>query len=221
MDFLSKVKASFSETTNSTDLIDTYWPIIQNAIMEKSKDMIKEGLKDENIETVLNLTYETLPSPVRLILPKDKFIEYSISKKNDLLDMDSENIDNIVKTEEKQINYEKLLVDILAISIVADNKIEAHEISFIKEIINNDPFIYKKDIIINNVIDKVSFYISENYLENNKLIKKEIFNISIHLLDFNNNEQKQRLSDIINAFSEMSNHDTINILLNLKQNSGL
>lgn len=72
--------------TNVDEIMQAHWPKIEAVLVEKLVAVAGEKLNDEGyIETFFENGYEFLPVPVRLMLPKEKFVEYCMTKKEPLL----------------------------------------------------------------------------------------------------------------------------------------
>jgi len=70
----------------ANDYFDKSWPIIEKIVMDGLLSLAEEALKDEkNIKMFFEKTYELLPTGVRLVLSREKFVELSMKKRDPLL----------------------------------------------------------------------------------------------------------------------------------------
>jgi len=81
----SKAEESLGGIKDSSKVIDKYWPMIEGMLVKNFLSKTTTNLDDAALEKVLSTAYEALPAPVRLVLPKEKFIEFCLSKKGDIL----------------------------------------------------------------------------------------------------------------------------------------
>ena len=68
------------------DFIEQNWPKIENMLINSLLTVTEEKLKDDaTLEVLLGKAYEVLPIVVRLVLPREKFVEFSMKKRDSLL----------------------------------------------------------------------------------------------------------------------------------------
>ncbi len=75
-----------SSSTKLQDLFDQYYPkiepIIVNGLLKIAVDKLKD---DKSLNTIFLNAYKMLPLPVRLIIPKHRFLEFTMTHRDPLL----------------------------------------------------------------------------------------------------------------------------------------
>ena len=72
--------------SKSNDVYEEYWPKIESIIIEKALPLVENTLDNESGLIVLfEIAYEMLPGVVRIVLSKEKFVEFCLNKKEPLL----------------------------------------------------------------------------------------------------------------------------------------
>lgn len=67
-------------------LVDQHWQTIERVTVDGLLSVSAEKLKDDAmVKDVLERAYEALPTVVRLVLPRDRYLEIVIQKKQPLL----------------------------------------------------------------------------------------------------------------------------------------
>lgn len=70
----------------ANDALDKYWPKVEDIIVNGLLSTAEEKLKDDQmLENMIEKAYEVLPTAVRLILPRTKFIEFSMKRRDPIL----------------------------------------------------------------------------------------------------------------------------------------
>ena len=68
------------------DLFEQYRPEIENILVNGLLTVAEEKLQDtDTLQQVFEKGYEVLPTPVRLLLPRATFVEFSMKEKEPLL----------------------------------------------------------------------------------------------------------------------------------------
>ncbi len=75
-----------SSNSKLQDLFDQHYPIIEpfivNGLLKIAVDKLKD---DKSLNTIFLTAYKMLPIPVRLLIPKNRFLEFTIAHRNPLL----------------------------------------------------------------------------------------------------------------------------------------
>lgn len=70
----------------SNELIDQHWPKIERVVVDGMLNVASDKLKDEaSVMLVLERAYEALPTLVRLALPRERYLEIVVKRKEPLL----------------------------------------------------------------------------------------------------------------------------------------
>lgn len=73
-------------TSKSTDIFETYWPMIEESVVSGLLTATTDGLADETtLQTALERAYIILPPPLRLVLSRPKFVAFGMQKRDFLL----------------------------------------------------------------------------------------------------------------------------------------
>lgn len=68
------------------ELIDQHWPKIERVVVDGLLNTASDKLKDEaSVLLVLDKAYEALPTLVRLALPRERYLEIVVKRKEPLL----------------------------------------------------------------------------------------------------------------------------------------
>ncbi len=87
-DLAAQKKGAAVSSSNSKhkDLFDQYYPkiepIIVNGLLKIAVDKLKD---DKSLNTIFLTAYKMLPIPVRLIIPKNRFLEFTMTHRDPLL----------------------------------------------------------------------------------------------------------------------------------------
>jgi hypothetical protein len=69
--------------TIAKDKISELWPKIEKLIIEKALPLVEDKLQDDSdLELLFNKSYELLPTGIRLITNRDKFLMFCMQKKD-------------------------------------------------------------------------------------------------------------------------------------------
>jgi len=69
------------------ELIQAQWPKIEGLLLERLGPIAGDKINDDEFVTkAFENTYEFLPMPVRLVLPKEKFVSYCMDNKAPLIE---------------------------------------------------------------------------------------------------------------------------------------
>lgn len=88
---ISTTKQLASDSLNAgklraNDYFEQNWPRIESVIVSGFLTVTEDKLKDDKImEALLDKTYEVLPIAIRLVLPRAKFVEFSMKNRDSLL----------------------------------------------------------------------------------------------------------------------------------------
>jgi hypothetical protein len=94
----------------ANDAFDKYWPKVESIIVNGLLSTAEEKLKDDQmLENMIEKAYEVLPTAVRLILPRTKFIEFSMKRRDPIL----------IKVQEYKAKKE---ADLLSIEHITNEK---------------------------------------------------------------------------------------------------
>lgn len=70
----------------SNELIDHHWPKIERVVVDGMLNVASDKLRDEaSVMLVLERAYEALPTLVRLALPRERYLEIVVKRKEPLL----------------------------------------------------------------------------------------------------------------------------------------
>ncbi len=73
-------------TSRAIELYERYKPEIENILVNGLLTVAEEKLQDnETLQQVFEKGYEALPLPVRVVLPRSTFVEFSMKEKEPLL----------------------------------------------------------------------------------------------------------------------------------------
>jgi len=83
----SKAKAAIQSGKDSaSEAINKHWPMIEKVVVNGLVGLTQEKLNDEKFMTsTLGSIYELLPTPVRLVVSRDKFISSCLVNKEQVL----------------------------------------------------------------------------------------------------------------------------------------
>lgn len=90
-DALSNARTAVSEgiasgKSQANEMLTQYWPKIEYLIVNGLLTVAEEKLKDDEfVSAVVEKAYETLPTPVRLVLPRTLVIEYGMKQRQPML----------------------------------------------------------------------------------------------------------------------------------------
>lgn len=74
-----------AESINPLDLIEKQWSETEKFIVRKALPIIGSGISNEEMfNTVFEAAYEALPLPIRIILPRNTFLNYCENKRTNL-----------------------------------------------------------------------------------------------------------------------------------------
>lgn len=78
---------SFDNNTRKfNQSIEKQWPKIEEVLLKGMISIAEDKLNDEKfLASVFDKAYEVLPMPVRMLLPRDMFLQYCIQHKEPLL----------------------------------------------------------------------------------------------------------------------------------------
>ena len=70
----------------SNDLFLEYWPTIEKLIIKKVMPQVIDKLKeDDEVELILRKTFELLPTTIRLLTTREKFVRFFMNKKESII----------------------------------------------------------------------------------------------------------------------------------------
>ena len=94
-DIVKKVK--------SNDHFSILWPKIEKIIIEKALPQIVDKLRDDNeLELLFRKSFELLPTTIRLLTTRDKFISFCMKKKESIIHLIVEYKKDLRMIENKQ-----------------------------------------------------------------------------------------------------------------------
>ena len=68
------------------DLFERHWPKVEHVVVNGLISVAEEKLKDDQfLQSVFESAYELLPTAVRIVLPRTKFIEFSMQRREPIL----------------------------------------------------------------------------------------------------------------------------------------
>lgn len=206
---------NIKEDGNST--IDKYWPLVEDLLIKKLLSLTQDSLNDDKaLEKFFSTIYETIPTPVRIILPREAFIQFCLTQKEPLLnkvqsikqEIENNSINQNVTFNETPTLYEELLPELLALCIVADGHVESSEIKLATEVIMNDNILKDKEKALNNLSTHIGTLILEknNSLTTFKLKSMDIFTKISKIEDIN---EKERINIIVDGMLEVVANDSL------------
>ena len=72
--------------SKANDFLEQNWPKIEGVLVGTLLTVAEEKLKDDSaLEAVLDKAYELLPIAIRLVLPRTKFVEFGMKRRDPLL----------------------------------------------------------------------------------------------------------------------------------------
>jgi len=212
----TSVKKYAKETSKcADDIFESYWPEIEKLVLSSLVDVVEAGFEnDATLEIFFKTTYQVMPTPFRLIISKNKYVGFCMSKKETILkslskykeenknNMDNLNylaIDNTVSSTDETTTvsiYEKLMPELIAFCIVADGLVEDKEIELATAIINSDENISNKD----SAIESLSLYIETNISNKQSsdvLYKLNLSSFLAKVSKLEKQEEKERIDIIV------------------------
>ncbi|GEM_PF-7007633 len=91
-DSLSKARESSVNSIKSTkdkskQAIEKHWPVIERVVVDGLIDITEEKLRDEEfLKSSFENAYELLPTAVRFMINRDKFINFCVSRREPILE---------------------------------------------------------------------------------------------------------------------------------------
>lgn len=88
---IGSIKNSVAEMASSGadhafSIFEKNWPLIERILLDGLLSIAIEHLKDDElVRGIMEKVYETLPIGVRLVLPRDRYIEFAIRQREPLL----------------------------------------------------------------------------------------------------------------------------------------
>ncbi|ELR63163.1 hypothetical protein C942_04059 [Photobacterium marinum] len=74
-------------STKINEIIQSQWPKIEGILLERMIPLAGDKINDDEFITkAFENTYEFLPMPIRMLLPKEKFISYCLTHKEPLIE---------------------------------------------------------------------------------------------------------------------------------------
>jgi hypothetical protein len=205
---------SISEIPSS--IIEKHWAKVEKILYEILVNLANSKLNDdESLAFVFNKAYELMPTPIRLILPRNQFIQFCLNRKELIL----RKIPSYNELKNKQLNkkpiqsqtittlpnldiqnefYESLLPELLALCITADGTPETSEKELAFAIIENDDFITNKTQAFTRLEQNIESLTAKR-LKSMTIFKLQVANITTKIPKITQAEQKERIYIIVNG----------------------
>lgn len=222
---------------NNTDsMMEKYWPKVERLLYEGLGGVAENKLKDDkSLASAFEVAYEVMPTPVRLILPRDKFVGFCLERKEPILrklsSYKAEKIGLLPVTEDNNIAlqntkissnnniYQVLLPELIALCIAADGQIEESEIEIATAMIENDDFIEDKEMALKSLSNNIENLIAKRE-KSNAIFKMKSATIISKIPRVEKPEEKERLNIVIegmlSSVSEPGLAETKNITDSIK-----
>lgn len=200
--------------SSTESIIEKNWPKVEMVLYEGLIGLAENKLKDDkSLASAFETTYELMPTAIRLVLSREKFIDFCLTRKESILQKlsaykiektgimplsNSNNEELITSTKliESDSIYQSLLPEVIALCIAADGQIEESEIEIATEIIKNDNFIENKDFTINALYQTLES-LMEKKGKSQVIFKMHSTNIINKIPKITNSEEKERINIII------------------------
>lgn len=200
--------------SSTESIIEKNWPKVEMVLYEGLIGLAENKLKDDkSLASAFETTYELMPTAIRLVLSREKFIDFCLTRKESILQKlsaykiektgimplsNSNNEELITSTKliESDSIYQSLLPEVIALCIAADGQIEESEIEMATEIIKNDNFIENKDFTINALYQTLES-LMEKKGKSQVIFKIHSTNIINKIPKIINSEEKERINIII------------------------
>lgn len=202
------------DAKNNTDsMIEKHWPKVEAILYEGLIGLAENKLKDEeSLKSAFETAYEVMPTPVRLILPRDKFTRFCLDRKEPILrklsEYKAEKIEVSLPLPENNKTalthlisidntiYQSLLPELIALCIAADGRVEESEIETATILIENDDFIKDKEQALKIILDTLENLIAKRE-KSIAIFKMQSASIISKTSKITNLEEKERISIII------------------------
>ncbi len=200
---------------NSTEsIIEKNWPKVEMVLYEGLIGLAENKLKDDkSLASAFETAYELMPTAIRLVLSREKFIDFCLTRKESILQKLSDyrvektgiasfsnsNIEekiNSVKLIESDSVYQSLLPELIGLCIAADGKIEESEIELATAMIENDDFIKDKELAIKALLDSMESLITKRE-KSHAIFKIQAVNIISKINKITSFEEKERIVIVI------------------------
>jgi len=205
---------SISEIPNS--IIEKHWAKVEKILYEMLVNLANSKLNDEEaLAFAFDKAYELVPTPIRLILPRNQFIQFCLNRKELIL----RKIPSYNELKNKQLNkkpnqsqtistvpnsaiqnefYESLLPELLALCITADGTPEIVERELALAILENDDFINNKPQAFTRLEQNIET-LSAKRLKSITIFKLQVANITAKIPKITQAEQKERIYIIVDG----------------------
>jgi len=206
-------------TDNTNSIIEKYWPMIEQLLLEQLLLSVESGLNnDEIIEKIFFTAYDAIPFPVKLILPQKTFVKFCLNRKNTLLmkvkeykgsEKSSINVMQNATVEEHSTNlYSKILPELLALCIVADGIVEKSELQLATDIIMNDLILDDKEQALKDMEGHIGKLMVDK-INNQSIYKLKSMNIYSLISKIEDEDEKNRIDIIARGMAEIANKEYI------------
>jgi hypothetical protein len=214
------INETVTDSKNGTNsILDKYWPIVEELLLDKLLTVAGDSLNnDEALEQVFSTAYELIPTPVRLVLPRDTFIQFCMCKKEPLLKkLEEYKSSNKTPTKKETVIsmepaidnlYCELLPELLALCIVADGLIEKGEIQLATEIITHDTILEDKEKALNELATHVGSLIMQKSTAQS-VFKLKSMDVFSKISKITNENEKERIKIIVEGMVEVANEELI------------
>lgn len=210
------ITTSDSISNKSESIIEKHWAKVEKILYEMLVNLANSKLNDEEaLAFAFDKAYELVPTPIRLILPRNQFIQFCLNRKELIL----RKIPSYNELKNKQLNkkpnqsqtittlpnsaiqnefYESLLPELLALCITADGTPEMAEKELALAILENDDFIINKPQAFTRLEQNIET-LSAKRLKSITIFKLQVANITAKIPKITQAEQKERIYIIVDG----------------------
>lgn len=199
-----------------SSIIEKHWSKIEKILYEMLINMASSKLNDdEALAFVFDKAYEFMPTPIRLILPRNQFIQFCLSRKEFILRKipsynelkkkqintkvsQSQTIVTVPNSDTKNEFYESFLPELLALCITADGTPEIAEKKLALAILENDDLITNKTQAFKRLEQNIES-LSAKRLRSITIFKLQVANITAKIPKITQAEQKERIYIIVDG----------------------
>ena len=210
------ITTSDSISNKSESIIEKHWAKVEKILYEMLVNLANSKLNDEEaLAFAFDKAYELMPTPIRLILPRNQFIQFCLDRKEFILRKIPTYNDLKKQQADKKINqsqtvatlsnldaqnefYESLLPELLALCITADGIPETPEKELALAIIENDDFITNKTQAFTRLEQNIE-NLTAKRLKSMTIFKLQVANITTKIPKITQAEQKERIYIIVDG----------------------
>jgi hypothetical protein len=199
-----------------SSIIEKHWAKVEKILYEMLVNLANSKLNDdESLAFVFDKAYELMPTPIRLILPRNQFIQFCLNRKELILRKiptynalkkqqankktnQSQTVATLSNSDARNEFYESLLPELLALCITADGTPETSEKELALAIIENDDFITNKTQAFARLEQNIE-NLSAKRLKSMTIFKLQVANITAKIPQITQTEQKERIYIIVDG----------------------